>query len=103
VVCKGKLAELADNRVHLVIYFFASTRCKQSDIELLQKLSPLTNILPVISMADQYSEKELSTFKTEILQLPISNKNIRFLNCAQALKQIIRGRKEITKISEKLL
>ena len=67
VICKGKLSELKDDRVHLVIYFFSSTRCKQSDIALLEKLSPLTNIIPVISMADQYSEKELSAFKTEIL------------------------------------
>jgi septin family protein len=89
VKCKALLGKMKDERVHLVLYFFTSNRCKTTDIAYLEKLSPLVNVIPVISMADQYSHLELKRFKKQIMDLR-STTNIRFFNCQAALQSIVK-------------
>lgn len=89
VKCKALLGKMKDERVHLVLYFFTQNRCKPTDIAYLEKLSPLVNVIPVISMADQYSHAELKRFKKQIMDLR-SSTSIRFFNCQAALQSIVK-------------
>jgi cell division control protein 11 len=87
-------ARLEDNRVHALLYFIAPTghRCDSSlfhavydpntdqlenyslreiDIELMRRLSPLVNVIPVIGKADSLTLSELKGFKERVGHTPI--------------------------------
>jgi len=63
-------ARLEDNRVHALLYFIAPTghSLREIDIELMRRLSPLVNIIPVIGKADSLTSTELKGFKERIMQ-----------------------------------
>jgi len=88
VTCKNHLERIRDNRVHLVFYFFTANRCKPTEMAFLAKLCPLVNVIPIISMADQYSSTEMTAFKSKICNI-----GVRFFNVDQALKSIVPGQK----------
>lgn len=63
-------ARLEDNRVHALLYFIAPTghSLREIDIELMRRLSPLVNVIPVIGKADSLTPAELKGFKERIMQ-----------------------------------
>lgn len=60
--------KFVDQRVHVILYFIQNTGhlIKELDIEAMKTLSRYTNILPIVSMADGFTEKELEQFKKNI-------------------------------------
>ncbi|KAA1066718.1 hypothetical protein PGT21_022918 [Puccinia graminis f. sp. tritici] len=63
-------ARLEDNRVHALLYFIPPTghSLREMDIELMKRLSPLVNVIPVIGKADSLTVSELKGFKERIMQ-----------------------------------
>lgn len=59
-----------DQRVHVILYFIQNTGhlIKELDIEAMKTLSRYSNILPIVSMADGYTEQELVQFKKNITE-----------------------------------
>jgi cell division control protein 11 len=76
-----------DNRVHALLYFIPPTghaydfylrstyapslihrrsRLREMDIELMRRLSPRVNVIPVIGKADSLTPKELRAFKQRV-------------------------------------
>ena len=70
-----------DNRVHALIYFIVPTGhgLREMDIELMKKLSPRVNVIPVIAKSDSFKRQELVDFKRRVMediehyQIPIYN------------------------------
>ncbi|WFD42185.1 hypothetical protein MPSI1_000824 [Malassezia psittaci] len=70
-----------DNRVHALIYFISPTGhgLREMDIELMKKLSPRVNVIPVIAKSDSFKRQELVDFKRRVMediehyQIPIYN------------------------------
>ena len=58
--------------------------------------------MPIISMADQYSHKELKSFKNKIMDLRRTT-SIRFFNCQVALKSIVKENQSLINITNSLL
>ncbi|KAI9604021.1 hypothetical protein H4Q26_003631 [Puccinia striiformis f. sp. tritici PST-130] len=58
-------ARLEDNRVHALLYFIPPTghSLREMDVELMTRLSPLVNVIPVIGKADTLTPSELKAFK----------------------------------------
>lgn len=58
-----------DTRVHIALYFLEPTGhgLRELDVEMIKKLSNYTNVLPIISRADSFTQKELNTFKKNIM------------------------------------
>lgn len=59
-----------DNRVHALLYFAAPTghSLREIDIELMRRLSPRVNVIPVIGRADSLTPVELKDFKKRIME-----------------------------------
>jgi len=59
-----------DNRVHALLYFIAPTghALREIDIELMKRLSPRVNVIPVIGKADSFTREELVEFKKRVMQ-----------------------------------
>jgi cell division control protein 11 len=59
-----------DNRVHALLYFITPTghSLREMDIELMRRLSPRVNVIPVIGKADSLTPSELQAFKKRIMQ-----------------------------------
>ncbi|KAG6880026.1 hypothetical protein C0992_007823 [Termitomyces sp. T32_za158] len=59
-----------DNRVHAVLYFIPPTghALKEMDIELMRRLSPRANVIPVIGRSDSLTPRELKAFKKRIME-----------------------------------
>ncbi|CAG8590449.1 2691_t:CDS:10 [Paraglomus occultum] len=59
-----------DNRVHALLYFIAPTghSLREIDIELMKRLSPRVNVIPVIGKADTLTPSELQEFKKRIME-----------------------------------
>lgn len=76
-----------DNRVHALLYFipptghacasghsyvsiplfiYRSHRLREMDIELMRRLSPRVNVIPVIGKSDSLTPKELRAFKKRV-------------------------------------
>ena len=74
-----------DNRVHALLYFIPPTghsyvsahrsvctsthspqRLREMDIELMRRLSPRVNVIPVIGKADSLTLSELKAFKKRV-------------------------------------
>lgn len=57
-----------DTRVHVLLYFITATGhgLRELDINCMKRLSKYVNIIPVISKADSFTEKELANFKRQI-------------------------------------
>lgn len=74
-----------DNRVHALLYFipptghayvkrssfrgirfYACNRLREMDIELMRRLSPRVNVIPVIGKADSLTPSELKGFKKRV-------------------------------------
>ena len=74
-----------DNRVHALLYFipptghayvicflfswcnsYACNRLREMDIELMRRLSPRVNVIPVIGKADSLTPSELRGFKKRV-------------------------------------
>ncbi|CAJ0632611.1 1386_t:CDS:2 [Entrophospora sp. SA101] len=67
-----------DNRVHALLYFITPTghSLREIDIELMKRLSPRVNVIPVIGKADTCTPDELSDFKKKDIDhynIPIYN------------------------------
>lgn len=70
-----------DNRVHALLYFIPPTghALREMDIELMRRLSPRVNVIPVVGKADSLTPRELKAFKKRIMedidhyQIPIYN------------------------------
>jgi len=59
-----------DNRVHALLYFIPPTghALREMDIELMRRLSPRVNVIPVIGKADALTPRELKAFKKRIME-----------------------------------
>ncbi|EJD04013.1 septin [Fomitiporia mediterranea MF3/22] len=59
-----------DNRVHALLYFIPPTghSLREMDIELMRRLSPRVNVIPVIGKADSFTPSELRGFKKRIME-----------------------------------
>ncbi|EIN13529.1 GTP binding protein [Punctularia strigosozonata HHB-11173 SS5] len=59
-----------DNRVHTLLYFISPTghALREMDIELMRRLSPRVNVIPVIGKADSLTPSELRGFKKRIME-----------------------------------
>jgi len=70
-----------DNRVHALLYFITPTghALREIDIELMKRLSPRVNVIPVIGKADSLTPNELGEFKKRIMD-DISHYNIPIYN-----------------------
>ncbi|KAF9316756.1 hypothetical protein BG003_001553 [Podila horticola] len=70
-----------DNRVHALLYFITPTghSLREIDIELMKRLSPRINVIPVIGKADSLTPKELADFKKRIME-DIEHHNIPIYN-----------------------
>lgn len=57
-----------DNRVHALLYFIQPTghALREMDIELMRRLSPRVNVIPVIGKADSMVPAELKQFKKRV-------------------------------------
>ncbi|KAG0196869.1 hypothetical protein BGX28_009675 [Mortierella sp. GBA30] len=70
-----------DNRVHALLYFIAPTghSLREIDIELMKRLSPRINVIPVIGKSDTMTPSELAEFKKRIME-DIEHYNIPIYN-----------------------
>ncbi|KAF9380495.1 hypothetical protein CPB97_008294 [Podila verticillata] len=70
-----------DNRVHALLYFITPTghSLREIDLELMKRLSPRINVIPVIGKADSLTPKELGDFKKRIME-DIEHHNIPIYN-----------------------
>ncbi|TFK74332.1 GTP binding protein [Pluteus cervinus] len=59
-----------DNRVHACLYFIPPTghALREMDIELMKRLSPRVNVIPVIGRADSLTKNELKAFKKRTIE-----------------------------------
>ncbi|KAF8760729.1 Septin-6 [Rhizoctonia solani] len=59
-----------DNRVHALLYFIPPTghALREMDIELMRRLSPRVNVIPVIGKADSLTPSELKGFKKRVME-----------------------------------
>ncbi|GAA5926273.1 uncharacterized protein JCM15063_000234 [Sporobolomyces koalae] len=59
-----------DNRVHVLLYFITPTghALRELDIELMRRLSPRVNVIPVIGKSDTLTPSELAAFKRRIME-----------------------------------
>ncbi|KAI5293432.1 hypothetical protein KEM52_005538 [Ascosphaera acerosa] len=59
-----------DNRVHALLYFITPTGhgLRELDIELMRRLSPRVNVIPVIGKADSLTPAELAESKKLIME-----------------------------------
>lgn len=59
-----------DNRIHALLYFIQPTghALREMDIELMRRLSPRVNVIPVIGKADSLTPSELKAFKRRIME-----------------------------------
>ncbi|GAA5877015.1 hypothetical protein JCM16303_006371 [Sporobolomyces ruberrimus] len=59
-----------DNRVHVLLYFITPTghALRELDIELMRRLSPRVNVIPVIGKSDTLTPSELAAFKRRITE-----------------------------------
>lgn len=57
-----------DNRVHALLYFITPTghSLREMDIELMRRLSPRVNVIPVIGKADTMTHTERYEFKKRV-------------------------------------
>ncbi|EPX72787.1 septin Spn3 [Schizosaccharomyces octosporus yFS286] len=62
-------AKFSDERVHALIYFISPTGhgLRELDIELMKRLAPRVNVIPVIAKADSLTAEELKETKKMIL------------------------------------
>ncbi|KJA26144.1 hypothetical protein HYPSUDRAFT_75704 [Hypholoma sublateritium FD-334 SS-4] len=70
-----------DNRIHALLYFIPPTghALREMDIELMRRLSPRVNVIPVIGKADSLTPSELKGFKKRIME-DIENYDIPVYN-----------------------
>ncbi|KAF2703764.1 Septin [Pleomassaria siparia CBS 279.74] len=59
-----------DNRVHVLLYFIVPTGhgLRELDIELMRRLSPRVNVIPVIGKADSLTPAELAESKKLVME-----------------------------------
>jgi hypothetical protein len=59
-----------DNRVHALLYFIPPSghALREMDIELMRRLSPRVNVIPIIGKADTLTPGELRGFKKRIME-----------------------------------
>ncbi|KAK4057047.1 Cell division control protein 11 [Microbotryomycetes sp. JL221] len=59
-----------DNRVHALLYFITPTghALRELDIELMRRLSPRVNVIPVIGKSDTLTPQELRDFKRRVME-----------------------------------
>ncbi|KAL7341770.1 Septin-domain-containing protein [Rhodotorula toruloides] len=59
-----------DNRVHALLYFITPTghALRELDIELMRRLAPRVNVIPVIGKADSLTPSELHDFKRRVME-----------------------------------
>ncbi|GAA5858009.1 hypothetical protein JCM5353_008162, partial [Sporobolomyces roseus] len=59
-----------DNRVHVLLYFITPTghALRELDIELMRRLSPRVNVIPVVGKSDTLTPAELAAFKRRIME-----------------------------------
>ncbi|BGP18562.1 Cell division control protein 11 [Rhodosporidiobolus nylandii] len=59
-----------DNRVHALLYFITPTghALRELDIELMRRLSPRVNVIPVIGKSDTLTPSELQAFKRRVME-----------------------------------
>ncbi|MCJ1327939.1 hypothetical protein MMC10_004614 [Thelotrema lepadinum] len=59
-----------DNRVHVLLYFITPTGhgLRELDIELMKRLSPRVNVIPVIGKADSLTPQELAEAKKLVME-----------------------------------
>lgn len=60
-----------DQRVHALLYFIPPTghALREMDIELMRRLAPRVNVIPVIGKSDTLTPSELRDFKKRVSQV----------------------------------
>jgi septin family protein len=58
----------------LVLYFFGGGHTiREADFQALKKISAVANVLPIVSLADTFTAKELTDYKRKIMDLAASH------------------------------
>jgi hypothetical protein len=59
-----------DNRVHALLYFIPPSghALREMDIELMRRLSPRVNVIPVVGKSDSLTPAELRGFKRRVME-----------------------------------
>lgn len=70
-----------DNRVHALLYFITPTghSLREIDVELMRRLGPRVNVIPVVGRADSFTKDELQAFKARVMD-DIQHYNIPIYN-----------------------
>ena len=58
---------MADNRVHLLLYFIQGHHLTAADFLMLREFQKYVNILPIIPKADSFTPKELYKMKINVI------------------------------------
>ncbi|KAG9089585.1 hypothetical protein FS749_001220 [Ceratobasidium sp. UAMH 11750] len=94
-----------DNRVHALLYFISPTghALREMDIELMRRLSPRVNVIPVIGKADSFTPAELKGFKKRVME-DIEYYGIPVYNFPYDLREIeLKVQREINEKRQELL
>ncbi|ORD94556.1 CDC10 [Enterospora canceri] len=57
---------VVDRRIHVVLFLIPGDENKKADIDLLNKLSQITNVIPIVAKADSYTEEEMEKLKRKL-------------------------------------
>lgn len=62
------ISKINDYRIHAVLWVVGSKQTTECELDLIRTyLQPICNVIPVITKADHYSQKELAEFRTALL------------------------------------
>ena len=65
----GLLCDKFDDSILPSAFCLASKSLREMDIELMRRLSPRVNVIPVVGKADSLTPSELRAFKTRVSYL----------------------------------
>lgn len=80
-----RINNIADSRVHLLLFFFSGHHTNFGDFTMLKKLQIYVNIIPVIAKADSFKENELHQMKMDISSTA-EDRRVNFFDCIEAIK-----------------
>ncbi|KAI9029277.1 Septin-domain-containing protein [Hyaloraphidium curvatum] len=70
--------EIEDTRIHCLLYFVSPNGkgLRDIDVEFLKRMGEIANVIPVIAKADTLTQKEMATFKAQMLS-DLESNNIK--------------------------
>ena len=100
-----RINNIADSRVHLLLFFFSGHHTNFGDFTMLKKLQTYVNIIPVIAKADSFKETELHEMKIDISSTA-EDRRVNFFDCIEAIKTYagnVRNHLQIYKLFKQIL